>query len=51
MQFDLNCVINQQFTNMFVLFTGTTNTAIIVIIITLTFIVNVIDHLFSSRTT
>jgi hypothetical protein len=31
-QFDLNCVINQQFTNMFVSFTVTTNTAIIAII-------------------
>jgi hypothetical protein len=44
MQFDLNSVINQQFTNMFVSFTVTTDTAMITIIITLTFTVNVIDH-------
>jgi len=44
MHFDLNWLINQQFTNMFVSFTVTTNTAIITIIIALTFTVNVTDQ-------
>jgi hypothetical protein len=41
MQFDLNCITN---TNMFVSFTVTNNTSIIAIIITLTFMVNIIDY-------
>jgi hypothetical protein len=44
MQFDLNCVIIQQFTNIFVSFSVTTDTAIIAIVITLIFIVIVTDH-------
>jgi hypothetical protein len=44
MQFDLNYIINQQLTNMFASVTVITDTPIIAIIITLTFIVSVSDH-------
>jgi hypothetical protein len=46
LQFDLNCVMNQQFTNMFVSFTVTTNTAIITIINELTMSVNSVRVIF-----